>query len=751
MNRRNIILFSFILAAILLLGAALSGCSSRKKADEEQSDGPEYIIPMSVYADEDTFSLRMIIRDCSASRVLMNIKDGDKVISHVEQDISVTKQQGINITLEPNELNGKVPPNVSAEVMIYSKANADDKLNEDPLDRAFIQMKNYVVQLGPDSVYCVADAMSLEEKAELMVGVDACSTLSLDKYGIPSMYFAFDPSDISEEDTTALYPSASVLASTWNISLAEKIGAAVGNDAKRFNADIVNAPGFNIQRDVSESGNFALYSEDPVLSGYIGSAYVNGVQSQNVGVSIGNFALDTQEDNGISERALREIYLTGFEIAVKNSSPYAVTAASANDLMRKILRLEWGYNGLVIYEHLSENENISEKVSPADFILSGSDTAASALIKAVREGELSEEQINTSCVNILRAVVRSNSFNGRNGRAQDGESGAAAAKEAAAEGMVLLKNENGALPARGRNAAVFGDGAIFLQGLKNAGYNTDRVLMSVSEEDAERAAADNDFAVICISRSGEAQYMLTESETVLIARVSEAFRSANKPVAVILNAGNLIEVSSWEDMADAILYTGFAGAETGNVAAEIISGGVNPSGRLTASLPVSYEEGCPDDIYVGYRYYETYDVETAYAFGYGLSYTTFEYSDVRVSSNTYTDSISVSVNVTNTGDMAGKDVVQLYIKKPHSDENAQPETVLASFAKTEMLEPGASQKVTLVINNYSMRSYSEQNSEWYVGAGLYNAYIAPSVKDTGTEHLRFTFRVENRISAVRQH
>lgn len=838
-GRKYIISLSAVIAAVIIIFtcALLGGCKSQKQTGDG-SEGPEYIIPMSVYADEDTFSLHMIIRDCNASRVIMNVKSGDKTIGSVQQDISVTKQQGINITLEPKELSGKVPQDVSAEVMIYSKANADNKLSEDPLDRAVIQLKNYTVQLGPDTVYCVAHAMSLEEKAELMVGVDvsentavknaAGATAALDKYGIPSMCFAYGASGISAGDKTIIYPSASVLASTWNTALTERIGAAVGNDAKHFNIDTVIVPSLNIQRDVLGGNNYALYSEDPILTGYMGAAFVNGVQSRNAGAAIGNFVLDTQKTNAsdmiIRERALREIYLTGFEIAVMNSSPYGITAydgkingqyaASRDDLMDSLLRSEWGYSGFVLYKRISDRDDITEKATQADLILSGGDMAAGALVNAVREEKISETQLYASCVNILQAIVRSNTFNGRNGGVLDTAGGTEAAKEAAAEGMVLLKNDKGALPAKGKNLALFGNAQLytriggtggcdadplyevnFLQGFENAGFIADTELKTIysqakddphdggseynpeagtreiiiSEEAAARAAADNDFAVICISRqsgaeqdhsSGSGDYMLNDRELVLIERVSEAFRAEEKPVTVIINAGSPIEVSSWQDKVDAILYTGFAGIETGNVAAEILSGSINPSGKLAASFPVSYTDSpsaadfgnvqgsvkYSEDIYVGYRFYETFKVETAYPFGYGLSYTTFEYSDVNVSSSIYTDSISVSVNVKNTGDIAGKDVVQLYIKKPYSEENEQPETVLASFAKTDMLEPGASQKVTLVINNYSMRSYSEENADWYVGEGMYTAYVAPSVKDTGSELLRFSFRVEDRIS-----
>lgn len=835
--RKRLIVVAAAALAVLLFCVFLGGCKEKNNGTDE-SEGPEYIIPMSVSAEEDAFSLRMIIRDCTANKVVMNVYNGTKTIGTVQQEISVTKQQGTNLTLTLKDFKGKIPENVSAEVLLYGKANADDKLNEDPLDRAVIQLKDYVVQLGADTVFCVVDAMDAAEKARLVTGYSllteqnsgaAGATAALEKYGIPSVLIANGASGVEAGEKTTVYPAGSVLANTWNPALAEKVGAAIGKDAKHFNIDILLAPALNIQRDVLNGRNFEYYSEDPLLTGSMGAAYISGIQSQKVGASAGRFAASNQETSAqtvnvnLSERALREIYLTAFEIAVKNSAPYTMTTsynkingvyASVNkDLVSTILRAEWGYKGFVMPEWNASGDKADRILAQNDLSMPGSDSDVEFITNAIREGIIAKEQIDICCADILRIVAKSNSFNGRNGGELDTEGGAAVSKEAASEGMVLLKNENGALPAAGKNVAVFGNAQIytrigdcdspeafytvsFLQGFENAGYTPDATLknlysqckddpqgetadenpivdtreLSITPEQAERAAAENDFAVICISRqtragrdhySGKGDFLLNDRESRLIERVSKAFHKEEKTVIVLINAGNPIEVVSWRDQADAILYTGLAGMETGNVAAEIISGKINPSGKLAFSFPFSYSDTpaygtasgtdetvtYSEDLYVGYRFYETFKVKTAYSFGHGLSYTTFEYSDVSVSSNIYTDSLSVTVNVTNTGNVAGKDVVQLYIKKPSGgEEPEQPETVLASFAKTETINPGETKKVTLTINNYSVRSYSEKNADWYVAAGIYSAYVAPSVKDTGEELLRFKFRVENRIS-----
>lgn len=840
--RKRLIFVAAAALAVLLLCVCIGGCK-HKNGTTDESEGPEYIIPMSVSASEDAFSLRMILRDCTANKVIMNVYNGEKKIGTVQQEISVTKQQGTNITLELKDLNGKLSGNASAEVSLYGKANADDKLNEDPLDRAVIQLQDYVVQLGADTVFCVVDAMSDYEKARLVTGYQIQTereaaganaigvTAAFEKYGIPSILIANAASGIAAGEKTTVYPSEAVLANTWNPLLVEKVGASLGRDAKHFNVDVLLAPGLNIQRDILNARNFSSFSEDPLLTGYIGAAYINGLQSQKVGAAAGRFAASNQEtaketiDVNISERALREIYLTGFEIAVKNAAPYVmvssynkingVYSSVNNDLLGTILRTEWGYKGFVMSEWGAAGEKTDRVSAQNDLSMPGNDSDADLLVNALNEGKITNEQIDRCCTNILRIVVRSNTFHKRNGGELDTAGGAAISKEAASEGMVLLKNENNALPASGKNVAVFGNAQIytriggsgqnrpqplytvsFLEGLENAGYMPDSVLkdlysqckddpqgdgadvnpivdtreLSISAEEAERAASENDFAVICISRqtktggdhySGKGDFLLNDREARLIERVSNAFHGAGKTVTVLINAGNPIEVASWREQVDAILFTGFAGMETGNAAADIISGKINPSGKLAVSFPISYSDtpsygnfpgdgtnvNYSEDIYTGYRFYETFKVKTAYSFGYGLSYTTFEYSDVSVSSNIYTDSLSVIVNVKNTGDTAGKEVVQLYIKKPSAQgESEQPETVLASFAKTELIEPGETKKVTLTINNYSMRSYSEEDAEWYVNAGIYSAYVAPSVKDNGSELLRFKFRVENRIS-----
>lgn len=835
--RKRLIFVAAAALAVLLVCAFAGGCK-KKNGGADESESPEYIIPVSVSASEDAFSLRMIIRDCTADRIVMKVFNGSKTVGTVEQDIAVTKQQGTNLTLELKEFNGKLSGDASAEVLLYGKANADDKLNEDPLDRAVIQLKDYIVQLGADTVFCVVDAMSTEEKAALVTGYNILTehespvpgavgaTAAFEKYGIPSILFAWGGAGISVKEKTTLYPSVSVLASTWNQTLAEKVGASLGRDAKHFNIDMLLLPGLNLQRDVLGGSNYELYSEDPLLSGYMAAAYINGIQSERVGASAGYFATGSGKtaketvNVNVTERALREIYLTAFEIAVKNSAPYAlisspdkmngVDSSASRELLSTILRTEWGYRGFVMSSLNASGDAADRIAAQNDLSLPGSNSDVEQILSAVEEGRITQAQLDACCENILRVVAKSNTFNERNGGALDAEGGASIAKEAASEGMVLLKNDNGALPAAGEKAAIFGNAQIytriggtgggvnalysvsFLEGLENAGYTPDAVLknlysqckddpegenpavdareLSISAEEAARAAADNDFAVICISRqtgagndhsAGKGDFLLNDREALLIKRVSEAFHNEGKTVTVLLNAGNPMEVASWQSQVDAILYTGLAGMETGTAAAEIISGKINPSGKLTVSFPIYYTDApsygnsseeenninYSEDIYVGYRFYETFDVKTAYPFGYGLSYTTFEYSDVSVSSNIYTDSLSVTVNVKNTGDTAGKDVVQLYIRKPYEEGAAeQSETILASFAKTELLEPGETQKVTLTINNYSMRSYSEENAEWYVGAGQYSAYVAPSVKDTGSELLRFRFRVENRIT-----
>ncbi len=791
--RKQVVLAAAVLLSVILFGVLLNGCKE-KGGYADESEGPEYIIPMRASASDDYFSLQMIIRDCTANRVVMNLYDGDaKKVGSVQRDISVTKQQGTNLTLELERFKNKLSGNVRAEVLLYGKIDADNKLNEEPLDRAVIQFKDYVVQLGSDSVNCVVAAMNTQEKAELVIGhftqtkreqdAAAAETASFEKYGIPSITIAEGAAGLLLDEKSVSYPSASVLGNSWNPSLTEKVGAAIGREAKYFNIDVVIAPTLNIRRSVSNGKQNEFYSEDPLLAGYLGAAFVNGLQSERVGAAIGDFAVGNQNAGtgtvsaNVSERALREIYLTGFELAVRNSSPYTVissanrlngvSASVSKDLLSAILRSEWGYRGFVMSDWSASGDAAERIASQNDFSVSGNGQEAERVTAAIENGTLREEELDRCCINILRVVVKSNTFNGRNGGEPDFETGTAISREAASEGAVLLKNQKGTLPAAGKHAVLYGESGDvdFTAAFRQAGFTVvdymNQPASRLHETKLSQEAADNDFAVLCISReAGDAEFLLREEEQELITLVSEKFHNAGKKIIVLLYTGNPVEVVSWRDQADAILYLGLAGEETGAAAADLIAGKTNPSGKLTFSYPVSYsdtpaEAGAQEpgtdvtyaeDIYVGYRFYESFDAEAAYPFGYGLSYTAFTYSDVSVSSSIYTDSLSVTVCVTNTGKAAGREIVQLYVQKPETDSFKQPETVLASFAKTDLLKPGESQTVTLTVNQYSLRSFHEESASWNVGEGLYTAYVAPSVKDTGDSELRFRFRVENNIT-----
>ncbi len=702
-----------------------------------------------------------------------------------------------------------------------------------------LTVQDFTVQLGADSVKCVVAQMTGEEKARLVTGYNILpdfdehaaelegtltqgavgATAAIPRLGIPSIKLTDGTAGVRVKTQCVGYPSETVLANSWNSRLIEEVASSIAREAAVFGIDVMLSPGVNIQRDVLCGRNFEYLSEDPLLTGYLAAAYINGLQSENIGAAIKHFAGNNQEtsrsnvDAQITERALREIYLTGFEIAIRNSRPWTVMTSynrlngdytsMKEDLTAGILREEWGFRGLVMTDWGSGSDKVKLIQCGNDLSMPGEDKHCQTIELALKRGNLEEALLNACCENILSVVVKSNTMKRLNGEdgvpeitgRSDLEKGAKLAREAAAEGIVLLKNE-GALPIADCEIALFGNGQIYTQysgmgagdinppyrvsirdGLEACesftlndliysrySYAQDNNGINPREDDSEvviqtgtasMAAKESACAVIVISRTtlegydhraGEGDFCLSQREANLIRTVSQAFHQERKKVIVILNAGNPMETASWRDQVDAILYTGLGGQETGNAVADVLSGKVNPSGKLTASFPMTYASAPSyrnfpgnsnavtyyEDIYVGYRFYETFDVETAYPFGHGLSYTTFEYTNAALSSSVYDGKVTVSVTVKNTGSVAGREVVQLYVRKPGVKQE-QPALSLAAFAKTELLEPGQSQTVTMTVDEYSLRTYVTEESAWILEAGEYTLWIASSVQALGQE------------------
>ena len=726
-----------------------------------------------------------------------------------------------------------------------------------------------VPQLGRASVDEVVEAMTLEEKAHLVVGTGmagfsgenavvgetrnlvpgaAGTTYPIERLGIPSVVLADGPAGLRinptrESDSQTYYcthfPIGTLLASTWDQQLVEKVGEAIGNEVLEYGTDVLLAPALNIHRTPLCGRNFEYYSEDPVVSGKIAAAYVRGVQNNGVGTSVKHFALNNQETNRmandahVSQRALREIYLKGFEIVVRESDPWTVMSSynylngiytSENpELQTAMLRDEWGFRGMVMTDWFGGKDAVAQMVAGNDMLQPGTDKQYEMIVSGVKEGRLDEAVLDRNVKRILEMILRTPRFQGyRFSNKPDLEAHAAVTRQSATEGMVLLKNENEALPlsAGTKRIALLGctsydfiaggtgSGNVnraytvsLLDGLKQAGYELDGELKTAYEQhiaaENERNRPDttnrfamflprprptemmipaarlqalakaNDVALITLGRtSGEfldrkkADFELTREEKALLNDVCRAFHAAGKKVVVVLNIGGVIETASWKNRPDAILCAWQAGQEGGNSVADVLSGKASPSGKLTMTFPVHFADAASsanfpidmaanmdisnsgekknslknvdytdyeEDIYVGYRYFDTFGKEVSYPFGYGLSYTTFEYAAPRV--ETTEDAYLVSVQITNTGKRAGKEAVQLYVAAPDRATANKPEKELKAFAKTRELQPGETETLVLKLPKANLASFDTASSAWVVTPGSYDLLLGASSRD----------------------
>lgn len=656
------------------------------------------------------------------------------------------------------------------------------------------------------------------------------------------------------------WPIGSLLASSWDTDLVKKVGEAFGDEVKEYGIDFLLAPGMNIQRNPLLGRNFEYYSEDPVVSGKIAAAMVNGVESNSVGTTIKHFFANNAETNrffndSIAEpRTLREIYLRGFQIAVEDAQPWAIMSSynlvngtyanQRKDVMTNILRDEWHFKGLVMSDWFAGNvtgltSNFTGNVgrdpeSAAKQVTAGNNLLEPGNLKADLQasydnGTLTEEDINKSVVAILTQVQKTPSYNHYNySENPDLNAHAALSRLAASESMVLLKNTASALPiAAGKKIATFGTTQINTfkggtgSGDVNAAYvkniasglaeqfevndglvtffsdywDTNKVpnpaLFAsgyVIEEPSvaatpalqnliASAAESDDAAIITIGRqageggdrsSGEGDYLLSAEELEMINAVSAAFHAKDKKVTVVLNVNGVIDTSAWSDKVDSILLAYMGGQETGSAVADVLSGAVNPSGKLAQTMPASYSDvpssttfpgadidgdGLADKsyynegIYVGYRYYTSFNKQVSYPFGHGLSYTTFAYGNTAVTSNTLaTDGkLTITATITNTGDVAGKEAAQVYVNAPEV-KLKKPTIELKAFDKTNLLAAGESETLTFSISAQTLSSFDSANNQWIIEPGTYNVYVAPSSEVSNTQPVTFTVSKEIVVS-----
>jgi beta-glucosidase len=730
-------------------------------------------------------------------------------------------------------------------------------------------------KLSTDSIDAVVAAMTLEEKATLLVGANqgvlyggsaesieyqlpssarmydnrmgvGGSTYAFPHLGITPIVMADGPAGLrlsvqhKGKDGSyycTAFPVGTALASSWNTELVRQIGMAMGEESCAYGVDVMLAPGMNLHRNPLNGRNFEYYSEDPLLTGKMAAAMVSGIQSRNVGTSVKHFAVNSQETNRkdnddiLGTRALRELYLKGFEIVVKEAQPWTVMSSynringpwTQEDpaLLTTILRDEWGFKGIVLSDWTAKRNTAAQVHAGNDLMMPGNKDQIQDIVQQVKAGTLSMADVDLCVRRLLELVLRTNTYKGLRATDEpDLQDHAAISRQVASEGMVLLKNE-GVLPLKnvetvdlyGNTSYRFisggtGSGKVnaaytvsLKEGLQGIGYRMDSYLDNLymswlAYYDALRAEESytilnpappvpeltidreklfsrtpGDVAIVTIGRNaGEAadrkipsDFDLSTDETALLRNVCDAYHAAGKKVVVVLNVSGVIETASWKAWPDAILLAWQLGQEGGNAVADVLSGKSSPSGKLTMTFPLQYFDhpssynfpydyvGPPsfgpvmsvtgrkeplvkdvdytlyeEGIYVGYRYFSSFGKEVSYPFGYGLSYTTFVYSKPSVKPSS--DGFVAAVTVTNTGSVAGKEVVQLYVSAP-SGGLEKPATELKSFAKTRLLQPGESEVLSFPVSSYGLASFNEGSSAWETAAGTYQVHFGASVAD----------------------
>ena len=728
-------------------------------------------------------------------------------------------------------------------------------------------------KLSADNVDEVLKALTLEEKAALCVGSGwdsmlgitsssdvlvsgaAGTTRAVERLGIPMTVTADGPAGVRinptrEGDSRTYYatgfPVGTALASSWDTELVENMTKAMGNEVLEYGVDVLLSPAMNIHRNPLCGRNFEYFSEDPVLSGKISAAYVRGIQSNGVGTSVKHFAVNNQEtnraenDSRVDTRALREIYLKGYEITVKESQPWTIMSSynkldgeytqQSYDLLTKILRDEWGFEGIVMTDWGNKEGTVKAVAAGNDLMMPGSTVEVQRIVDAVKSGELSEADLDRNVRNMLNYIVKTPHFrNYKYSDTPDLKAHAKVARAAATESMVLLKNDDNVLPLKGtETVAMFGISSVdfvaggtgsgnvnkayvvnMVQGLENAGFtlvedikefnqkyvdfqkvntrlnstNGPSILLGdakipeapLSREVINAQVDKSDLAIVVIGRnSGESadrrvddDFNLTDAERQLLTDVSAAYHLAGKKVVVVLNIGGAIETASWKSMPDAILCAWQPGQEGGDAVADVLTGKVNPSGKLPMTFPIDYMDhpssmnfptgyeqqasvttntfgfvtAAPEvrnvdftdyaeGIWVGYRWFTTEGKNVSYPFGYGLSYTTFEYSKPSVKADK-DGNLTATVTVTNTGSVAGKEVVEVYVAAPAGGLE-KPARELKAFDKTDLLQPGASQTLTFKITPYELASFNIDANQWETASGSYTLYFSKNANDTAT-------------------
>ena len=638
--------------------------------------------------------------------------------------------------------------------------------------------------------------LTLEEKCALLSGAETFKTRGMPEHGIPQIWLSDGPHGLrkqaGESDHLGLnpsvpatcFPTASAVANSWDAALGEEIGAALGEEAAAQEVSVVLGPGLNMKRNPLCGRSFEYFSEDPYLAGKLAAGYIRGIQSKGVAACPKHFAVNSQEtrrmasDSIVDERTLREIYLTGFEIAVKEGHPRSImssynlvngTYANENKhLLMEILRGEWGFDGAVITDWGGSNDHALgvKNGSTLEMPAPGGDSVRE-LLAAVESGKITESDIDARLSELLPLVFDTKAALDAAPREFDAAAHHALARRAAEESLVLLKNEGYLLPlAAGSKVAVIGDFAknpryqgagssmvnstqvdVLLDKLIDSGLNVIGYQQGFDrhgkpdaalQKSACELATQADTVILCMGLDEIAESEGLDRSNLRLAQnqvdLLQAVAAVNPKIVVVLYSGSVVE-TPWLDNCQALLYAALGGQAGAGAVADALTGKVNPCGKLAETWPLTYADvpsaadfatrrktvEYREGLYIGYRYFTTAEKAVRFPFGYGMSYTTFAYSDMAA------DEQGVSLTVTNTGSVAGTEIVQLYIAKKDS-ELFRPAKELKGFARVT-LAPGEKQRITIMLDDKAFRFWNVKANRWEIEGGEYELLVGASVED----------------------
>ena len=660
------------------------------------------------------------------------------------------------------------------------------------LDAAFLMRRESYMQ----NTELLLKKLTLEEKCALLSGAETFKTRGMPEHGIPQIWLSDGPHGLrkqaGESDHLGLnpsvpatcFPTASAVANSWDAALGEEIGAALGEEAAAQEVSVVLGPGLNMKRNPLCGRSFEYFSEDPYLAGKLAAGYIRGIQSKGVAACPKHFAVNSQEtrrmasDSIVDERTLREIYLTGFEIAVKEGHPRSImssynlvngTYANENKhLLMEILRGEWGFDGAVITDWGGSNDHALgvKNGSTLEMPAPGGDSVRE-LLAAVESGKISESDIDARLSELLPLVFDTKAALDAAPREFDAAAHHALARRAAEESLVLLKNEGSLLPlAAGAKVAVIGDFAknpryqgagssmvnstqvdVLLDKLINSelnvigyqqGFDRHGKPDAALQKSACELATQADTVVLCMGLDEIAESEGLDRSNLRLAQnqldLLQAVAAVNPKIVVVLYSGSVVE-TPWLDNCQALLYAALGGQAGAGAVADALTGKVNPCGKLAETWPLAYADvpsaadfatrrktvEYREGLYIGYRYFTTAEKAVRFPFGYGMSYTTFAYSDMAA------DEQGVSLTVTNTGSVAGTEIVQLYVAKKDS-ELFRPVKELKGFARVT-LAPGEKQRITIMLDDKAFRFWNVKANRWEIEGGEYELLVGASVED----------------------